>query len=128
VEEALSTTRGVSASVPPPRRPLAMPVIALVALALGVAAAAVIWLPSAIGAKGRIQSTTLGAQTTTRQIAHPNVQIELEDVAVQGEASEPGKPRSLRSRPRTPATKKSDCKQLYYMDSTGIRRVKRDCL
>jgi hypothetical protein len=56
-------------------------------------------------------------------------EIQLEDVPVDGERSADAPKRgSNRARPRTKTPKKRDCKSLYYTDSTGIRRVKVDCL
>ena len=56
-----------------------------------------------------------------------NAEVQLDDVPVEGRASDSTTPTPTRLFPVRPK-KKADCNQLYYTDSTGIRRVKRDCL
>jgi hypothetical protein len=136
-DDGSGSTRALSASVPPPKKSLGViALLAGVAFAAGTVLAAVLWFPDASADVPASPLRAGVAAVRDRVAALPRAeaapapqQIQLDDVPVAAEADAP-KPqaRTGRSRPRSKTPKKRDCKQLYYTDSTGIRRVKVDCL
>jgi hypothetical protein len=118
-EDASGSTRALTASVPPARSSWGIAAfgaaLLLAATALGGVVLAAQRGPSTGKNLARLQAAAPGLRA-----AEPAAELTLSDVAVKA----PGKRRAARARPPKPR----DCKQLYYTDSTGIRRVKRDCL
>jgi serine/threonine-protein kinase len=139
-DDGSGSTRALSATLPPPKKSLgAIALLAALAFGVGTVLAAVVWLPVSASDQPPAK-LELGAAGVRDQVARvprtgalppePTAQeIQLEDVPVDGERSADAPKRgSNRARPRTKTPKKRDCKSLYYTDSTGIRRVKVDCL
>jgi hypothetical protein len=139
-EDGSGSTRALSATLPPPKKSLgAIALLAALAFAVGTVLAAVVWLPASASDQPPAK-LELGAARVRDQVAQlpragalppePTAQeIQLEDVPVDGErTARVPKPRPTRARAPTRTPKKRDCKSLYYTDSTGIRRVKVDCL
>ena len=126
--QADDTARALSATVRPQRRALgALAVFGVLAVAL-LGFAGISSLPDepALLATGLVDARALFAWDPP---ADPVQEIQLDAVPVAGDADKPAPGRRWRPPRKSKKTKpEADCKQLYYTDSTGIRRVKRECL
>jgi eukaryotic-like serine/threonine-protein kinase len=122
-EEASGSTRALSASVPPARPAHGIAALGAGGLVLVLAATIAALLVRSSPVSARHEASRLAPVSAGLRVAESGVKLQAAEIPVQASSRAPPRARLRRVAPKPP-----DCGKLYTTDSSGIRRVKRNCL